>query len=178
MCCLVRSSFMENWFQKTHIFHEFSAALYCFHPCSFNIHSFIEGLLFISQAIKDFTIGEVLQQESQIYRGLCFMTFFHSLKWKDYSAVVWRRRVKVTPFLLPVLVSPGRFILSSLFPILEPKGTEEVAPGCNTRRGLETGRRSIWGKRNYFTKKCICELLNCLCSGQSLLLHNPDSPLV
>lgn len=139
---------MENWLQETYIFHKFSAALYYFHSCFLNMHSFIEGLLFISQVRKDFTIGEVLQQESQLYRGLHFMLWFHSLKRKDHSAVFWILRVKVILSLLPVLL----FTLSPLFPRLEPKGTKEVATGCNTGSGLEVGRRSVSGKHNYFTK--------------------------
>lgn len=38
--------------------------------------------------VEDFNIGEILQEELLLYRVLDFITLFHKLKGKDYSAVV------------------------------------------------------------------------------------------
>lgn len=124
--------------------------------------------------VKDLTIGKILQQDSWLYRVLDFIPLFHSLKWRDCSAVVWRLRVKIIPFLLSVLLSPEQFIPN-------PKSSSKTKAQKRWPWNAILEVDWKWGEGTFQEKEissqnCICGFLNYSHSHQSLFLHGQILP--
>lgn len=95
-------------------FHEFSAALYCFHPCFLNIHSFIDGLvIYFSSHKRPYHRSGSAAGISDIERAV-FYTIISIINMEGLQCSCLKTECRHHS--LSVLLSLRQFIFSHLFP--------------------------------------------------------------